>query len=151
MMTALEFLKRPMIIERRLNAALRKVELYKSLTERVTVSLGGETVSRSRDMTANETAIIRLMEAEDTVLTLRAEYMKIVDETTDMLSCLTEDFGEEILFLHYVKKKTFREIGKELFIGHSQTFEHHDMALRELDALLDEKSGQNRTKSDKTG
>ena len=135
-MTALEFLNRPAMVEKRLNAALRKVELYKSLTERITVSFGGETVSRTRDMTANETAIIKLMEAKDTVSTLKNEYEAIIDETVAVLSQLEEDYGDAILYMHYLKQMSFKAIGKELHLGHSQVYNHHDLAVSELEKHL---------------
>ena len=59
-MTAKEFLERVVLAERRVNAASRKVELYKSMAEKVTSALGGEQVTHTRDVTANENAIIRL-------------------------------------------------------------------------------------------
>ena len=135
-MTALEFLNRPAMIEKRLNAALRKVELYKSLTERITVSFGGETVSRTRDMTANETAIIKLMEAEDKVNELKTEYIALVDETTHLLNLLEEEYGEAILFQKYLKHMSNRDICKLIHLGHSQVAMHHDAAMQELDCML---------------
>ena len=136
MMTALEFLKRPTKVEKRMNAALRKVELYKSLTERITVSFGRVTVSRTRDMTANETTVIKLMEAEDKVTELKAEYMALVDETTHLLNLLKEEYGEVILFQKYLKHMSNRDICKFIHLGHSQVTIHHDAAMKELDCML---------------
>lgn len=74
MRKALEFLKRPQAIEGRIRAALYKVDLCKSMAERITASLGGEQVSHTRNVTANENAIILLTEAHEKLEKLQMEY-----------------------------------------------------------------------------
>ena len=53
------FLLRARKIEQKTDAALQKVELYRSMTERITAKLQKDSVSHSRNVTANENAIIR--------------------------------------------------------------------------------------------
>lgn len=52
-----KFLERANNIESKIDATLRKVELYKSLTQRVSAKLNRDRVSQSSDVTANEKAI----------------------------------------------------------------------------------------------
>ena len=57
------FLKRAEAVEQRIDALLSQIELYKSLTQRVTASWGSEFTAHARNVGANENAIIRLTEA----------------------------------------------------------------------------------------
>ena len=150
-MKALEFLGRAAIAERKINTALRKVELYRSMAERITASMEGEVVSRTRNVSSGEDAIIRMVEAKETVKALTAEYQSIVDEITNMFMTLTVEYGATILFLKYLKNKSFREIGEEIYLGHSRVKMIHDDAILELDGLLkrEDKSGQNWMKLDR--
>ena len=52
------------LAERRLTAAEERVVFCRAAAAKASAVLGGECVSRSRDVTANENAVIRLMEAE---------------------------------------------------------------------------------------
>lgn len=153
-MTAKEFLKRVVLAERRVNAASRKVELYKSMAEKVTSALGGEQVTHTRDVTANENAIIRLAEARSKVQQLEAAYQAIVDETIDTLVQLENQDYEHILHDYYLEHLSFLEISKKLHMSRSTVYIHHDEALQELDHLLNkirDGIGQNQTRSDGIG
>ena len=85
-MKAREFLNRAAKAERKVDAALQKVELCRSLTQRVTSTINGEQVSRTRNVTANEDAIIRLTEAKEQARALTEEYMAIVADTIKVVS-----------------------------------------------------------------
>lgn len=153
-MTAKEFLEKAVLAERRVNAASRKVELYKSMAEKVTSSIGGEQVTHTRDVTANENAIIRLAEARSKVQRLEVEYQAIVDETIDTLILLGNQDYEHILHDYYLEHLSFLEISKKLHMSRSTVYIHHDEAIQELDRLLGKSRdgiGQNRTLSDEIG
>ena len=51
-------------LERKINTAMRKQELCKGMAQRITPSLSSDRVSHTRNITASEDAISRLMEAE---------------------------------------------------------------------------------------
>ena len=54
-------------LERKINTAMRKQELCKGMAQRITPSLSSDRVSHTRNITASEDAIIRLMEAENEI------------------------------------------------------------------------------------
>ena len=135
-MTALEFLGQIAVLDRKIHAAARKVDLFRSMTQKITCSMGGEVVSRTRDVTSNETAIIKLMEAEDNLKALRNQYTVLVDNVTSVLEQITDEFGGDILTLRFVKMKSMKEISRELHIGKTWLNEHYQMSLDELDEIL---------------
>ena len=77
-MTAIEFFRRIDEVERSVHAAARKVELFKSMAEKITMSLEGEVVSHSPNVHSNEDAIIRLSEAKDDLRNLTDAYTSMV-------------------------------------------------------------------------
>ena len=62
------------LAERRLTAAEERVVFCRAAAAKASAVLGGECVSRSRDVTANENAVIRLMEAEQEYAEAEREY-----------------------------------------------------------------------------
>ena len=149
-MRALEFLERPNLIAKQITSALRKVDLYRSMTQRITCSLEGEVVSRTRDVTSNETAIIKLMEAEEVLTKLRSEYAAVVEEVTTVVETLADEFAVSILIQRYIENKPVSEISKMLNLSRTRVYVHLDTGISELDKLL-EKSGRNGTQRDTTG
>lgn len=149
-MRALEFLGRASVIKKQINTTMRKIDLLRAMTQRVTSSMDAEVVSRTRDVTSNETAIIKLMEAEDKLTALQNEYAVIVEETMAMLNQIEDEYGESILSLKYLQGKQRKEICDELHLGHTQVHDHHEKAVAELEILL-QKSGQFRTEPDSSG
>ena len=67
------------LAERRLTAAEDRVSFCQAAAAKTSAVLDGECVSRSRDVTANENAVIRLMEAEQ-------EYAKSEEPYSDLRS-----------------------------------------------------------------
>ena len=144
-MRAKEYLNRISDADRRLNAAIRKVNLYASLAENVTASIGGEQVTHTRDVTANERAIIRLAEAHDRVEQLRRERQAIVDDTVDTLDQMKDDECESLLIYHYVNRIPFPAVAKLMRICRSKIYMQHEVALQKLDALLENKDANGRS------
>ena len=149
-MRALEFLGRSSVIKKQINTTMRKIDLLRAMTQRVTSSMDAEVVSRTRDVTSNETAIIKLIEAKDRLAALQNEYAVIVEETMAMLNQIEDEYGEAILSLKYLQGKQRKEICDELHLGHTQVHDHHEKAVAELEILL-QKSGQFRTEPDGSG
>ena len=96
-MTAKEFFKKIHAAERSVESAARKVEIFKSMAEKITSSLEGETVSHTRNMHSNEDAIIRLAEAKEELARRTEVYTKLVDEFS--AGCRTGDESREQLGL----------------------------------------------------
>ena len=62
------------LAERRLTAAEERVSFCRAAATKASAVLGGEFVSRSRDVTVHENAVIRLMEAEQEYVEAERQY-----------------------------------------------------------------------------
>ena len=89
-------------MERSVHAAARKVELFKSMAEKITMSLEGEVVSHSPNVHSNEDAIIRLSEAKDDLRNLTDAYTSMVDMITEKMTRLDDPEEESLLTYHYL-------------------------------------------------
>ena len=131
-----EFLLRAEAMERRIDAALRKVELFRSLTERVTSHWGKESVSHSRNVSANEDAIIQLMEAEEQLKQLCAEYGDVVSEITALLASLESREDERLLSDIFLKHQPLEQIAAKEHVTKSCVYKRCDRALKAIEELL---------------
>ncbi|MDY4139230.1 MAG: hypothetical protein SOY30_07825 [Eubacteriales bacterium] len=131
-----EFLLRAEIMERRIDAALRKVELFRSLAERVTSHWGKESVTHSRNVSANEDAIIQLMEVEEQLKQLCAEYGVIVSEITAVLAALENREDERLLSDIFLKHQPLEQIAAREHVTKSCVYKRCGRALDALERLL---------------
>lgn len=131
-----EFLLRAEIMERRIDAALRKVELFKSLSERVTVQLDQEQVVHSRNVRANEDAIIQLMEAEEQLKQLCAEYGVVVSKITAVLGSLEDRDDERLLSDIFLKHQPLEQIAEREHVTKSCVYKRCDRALDALEMMI---------------
>ena len=93
------------LAERRLTAAEERVVFCRAAAAKASAVLGGECVSRSRDVTANENAVIRLMEAEQEYAEAEREYGDLRSQVCSLLQRLDDPINAEILKLRYVEHK----------------------------------------------
>ena len=124
-------------MERRIDAALWKVELLRSMTQRITAKLDQEHISHSRNVSANEDAIIQLMEAEEQLKQLCAEYSNVVSEITAVLAALESREDERLLSDVFLKHQPLEQIAAREHVTKSCVYKRCDRALRELERLLD--------------
>lgn len=118
--------------ERRLTAAEERVAFCRAAAAKASAVLGGECVSRSRDVTANENAVIRLMEAEQEYAEAEREYGDLRSQVCSLLQRLDDPINAEILKLRYVEHKRIPAIAKELHLSRSNAYYRHENALMEL-------------------
>lgn len=131
-----KFLERANNIESKIDATLRKVELYKSLTQRVSAKLNRDRVSQSSDVTANEKAIIRLMDEEERLKQLYDEYEKIVDEITAVLTKLEDPNDERLLVELYLENQTIHSLAAGEHVTRAGIYKRLERALEEIETLL---------------
>lgn len=131
-----EFLLRAENMERRIDAALRKVELFRSLTQRITAKLDQEQVSHSRNVSANEDAIIQLMEAEEQLKQLCTEYGDVVSEITAVLASLENREDERLLSDVFLKHHSLEQIAAREHVTKSCVYKRCDRALDALERIL---------------
>ena len=124
------------LAERRLTAAEERVAFCRAAAAKASAVLGGECVSRSRDVTANENTVIRLMEAEQEYAEAEREYGDLRNQVCSLLQRLDDPINAEILKLRYVKHKRVTAIAKELHLSRSSIYSRHEIALSELQGIL---------------
>ena len=124
------------LAERRLTAAEERVAFCRAAAAKASAVLGGECVSRSRDVTANENAVIRLMEAEQEYAEAEREYGDLRSQICSLLQRLDDPINAEILKLRYVEHKRMTAIAKELHLSRSSIYRRHEIALSELQGIL---------------
>lgn len=135
-------MKKAQVVERKINAMLVKVELCKSMTQRITASIGGERVSHTRNVTANEDAVIRLAEAHDKLEQLNLEYEQAVEEITEVISQIESAEQQTILLDYYLKHCDFDQIADKMGVGRTMVYDNHKAALIEVEKVLTSDSWQ---------
>ena len=118
--------------ERRLTAAEEQVAFCRAAAAKASAVLGGEFVSRSRDVTVHENAVIRLMEAEQEYAEAEREYGDLRSQVCSLLQRLDDPINAEILKLRYVEHKRMSTIANELHLSRSNAYYRHENALMEL-------------------
>lgn len=104
------------LAERRLTAAEERIAFCRAAAAKASAVLGGECVSRSRDVTANENTVIRLMEAEQEYAEAEQQYSEWRNQVCSLLQRLDDPINAEILKLRYVEHKRMPAIAKELHL-----------------------------------
>lgn len=126
--------------ERRLTAAEERVVFCRAAAAKASAVLGGERVSRSRDVTANENAVIRLMEAEQEYVEAERQYSDLRNQVCFLLQRLDDPMNADILRLRYVEHKRMPAIAKELHLSRSSIYSRHEIALSKLQGILQTQS-----------
>ena len=126
--------------ERRLTAAEERVSFCRAAAAKASAVLGGECVSRSRDVTANENAVIRLMEAEQEYAEAEQQYSDLRSQVCSLLQRIDDPINADILKLRYVEHKRMPAIAKELHLSRSSIYSRHEIALSELQGILQTQS-----------
>lgn len=128
------------LAERRLTAAEERIAFCRAAATKASAVLGGECVSRSRDVTANENAVIRLMEAEQEYVEAERQYSDLRNQVCFLLQRLDDPMNADILRLRYVEHKRMPAIAKELHLSRSSIYSRHEIALSELQGILQTQS-----------
>ena len=124
------------LAERRLTATEERIAFCRAAAAKASAVLGGECVSRSRDVTANENTVIRLMEAEQEYAEAERQYSDLRNQVCSLLQRLDDPINAEILKLRYVKHKRVTAIAKELHLSRSSIYSRHEIVLSELQGIL---------------
>ena len=108
MRKAVAFLKRAEAVEQRIDALLSQIELYKSLTQRVTASWGSEF----------------------------AAHRDAVEEITAVVNGMDNQAHRIILLNYYLSHMNFEKIAERIGLSRSRVYHLHAQALDELEMLL---------------
>ena len=128
------------LAERRLTAEEERVSFCRAAATKASAVLGGEFVSRSRDVTVHENAVIRLMEAEQEYVEAERQYSDLRNQVCSLLQRLDDPMNADILRLRYVEHKRMPAIAKELHLSRSSIYSRHEIALSELQGILQTQS-----------
>ena len=128
------------LAERRLTVAEERVSFCRAAATKASAVLGGEFVSRSRDVTVHENAVIRLMEAEQEYVEAERQYSDLRNQVCSLLQRLDDPMNADILRLRYVEHKRMPAIAKELHLSRSSIYSRHEIALSELQGILQTQS-----------
>lgn len=121
--------------ERCLTAAEERVSFCRAAAAKASAVLGGECVSRSRDVTVHENAVIRLMEAEQKYAEAERQYSDLRNQVCSLIQGLDDPINADILKLRYVEHKRMTDISTELHLSRTNTYYRHENALRKLGEL----------------
>lgn len=139
-MTAREFLMQAEVAEKRMKKAALKVDVLRSVCEKITAALEGETVSHTKNVTAQEERVLRLMEAEEEYSQAKLAYAQTVNNIIAVLSRLEDDEQSNLLMLYHIKHKNMSEIAMRLHISRPTAYVCHQNALDALNKLLSAKN-----------
>lgn len=138
-MTAKEFLAQAYRLDQRINSKLHQIDSLHSLTQKVTQSYDGEVVSRTRNVTSLEDAIIRLMEAE-------AELNQQIDQLVDtkieigkLIDMVHNESYRLLLEKRYLCFLSWDQIAADMHYSRRWVLNKHERALEVADRLLREK------------
>lgn len=126
--------------ERRLIAAEERVAYCRTAAAKTSVVLGSQCVSRARDVASHENAVIRLMEAEQEYAEAEREYGALRSQVCSLLQRIDDPINADILKLRYVEHKRMPAIAKELHLSRSSIYSRHEIALSELQGILQTQS-----------
>lgn len=138
-MNAKEYLGQAYRLDQHINSKLQQIEQLRSLTQRATVSYGGEPVCHSRNVSAMEDAIIRLDEAREE---LEKQISRLVDLRIEIAATIGQVRNENyrlILEKRYLCFMPWDEIACEMHYSRRWVLKSHDLAVEVVEKLLAEK------------
>lgn len=141
-MTAKEFLGQAYRLDQRINSKLQQIDSLRGLTQKVTQSYDNEVVSRTRNVSSLEDAIIRLMEAEEQ---LNMQIDQLVDtkiEIGKLIDMVHNESYRLLLEKRYLCFLSWDQIAAEMHYSRRWVLNKHERALEVADKLLREKEGR---------
>ena len=136
-MNALEFLQQAYMLEQRIETKLHQISSLRSLAETMRSYTGNEPVCHTRNVSALEDSVIKIMEQEqalneeiDWLVDLKKEILDVISEVKDLNFRL-------ILEKRHLCFESWPQIGEEM--GHTDRWAQtkHLMALQVVQQILD--------------
>ena len=141
-MTAKEFLGQAYRLDQRINSKLQQIDSLRGLTQKVTQSYDNEVVSRTRNVSSLEDAIIRLMEAEEE---LNRQIDQLVDTKIEIGKLIEKVHNESYRLLlekRYLCFLQWDQIAAEMHYSRRWVLNKHDRAVEVVDKLMAEREVQ---------
>ncbi len=136
-MNALEYLQQAYMLEQQIQTKLQQITSLRSLAETMKSYTGNEPVAHTRNVTALEDTVIKIMEEEQE---LNAEIDRLVDlkrEIRDVVSEVRELNLRLVLEKRHLCFESWPQIGREM--GHTDRWAQvkHQMALKVVQQILE--------------
>ena len=140
-MNALEFLQQAYMLEQRIETKLHQISSLRALAQTMRSFTGNEPVSHTRNVTALEDSVIKIMEQErelneeiDWLVDLKKEILDVISEVKDLNFRL-------VLEKRHLCFESWPQIGEEM--GHTDRWAQtkHVMALQVVQQILDRREG----------
>lgn len=137
-MNAKEYLSQAWRIEQQIQSKQEQLEALRSLACRVTAGSGNEPVSHTRNNTAMQDTIVRILEAEeqlnrkiDDLVAVKVDVMQVIDRVKDVMLRL-------ILEKRYLSFLPWERIAVDMGYTVRWTLARHAEALNAVQEVLDE-------------
>jgi DNA-directed RNA polymerase specialized sigma subunit len=134
--SAKEYLSQAYRIDQRINAKLEQLEHLRALSRKSTVSYGAEPVSRTRNVTAMEDSIVRLIDLENEINRDIDHLVDFKREIYGVLQKIQDPELQLLLELRYLCFKNWSEISVALELEGRYVFKVHSRALAEVAKIL---------------
>ena len=138
-MNAKEYLNQAFRMEQRVQSKLEQLEALRSLAAHVTSGFGSEPVVHTRNHTAMQDTVIRIMEAEqelnreiDELVNTKQEIKRTIDQVPDV----TLQLVLEKRYLIFLK---WEQIACDMYYSIRSVQEKHREAVRIVQGILDQR------------
>ena len=135
-MTAKEFLSRAYRLDTCINNRFEQLNRLKQLAGRTTAAYSGEVVSHSRNVHANEDAIIRIIEAEQELNREIDDLIAIKDDIKQVIALVADPTCRLLLESRYLCMNRWDDVCGKLEVSRSRVFELHQTALSMVETVL---------------
>ena len=139
-MTAKEFLRRAYTQLLRVKDVEGQAAMMRGVAEQNGAVQYGERVSGSRNMTAGEDAIIRLMEMDKKVQEAKVELLRLQSENAELINRLESTTQREILGRRYIAFESWDSIACKMCYSRRWVFRMHNAAIANLEKVVTKSS-----------
>ena len=136
MVLVTDYFDRVLSLKRQISIAISRVDRCRDMTQKITVTLTADVVSHSRNVTSNEEAIIRLVEAEDALKELNRQYNDLIAMVYTDLSKLSDEICAKVLCYYYIDQMSFDKIAIKMHIAKTSVRRYHKQGLDEFQKVL---------------
>ena len=132
-MKAKEFLERAYRQKLRVESIQMQVELIRSSAEQTGSIQYGERVSHTRNVTAMEDAVIRLMAEEEKLKNASGTLIRFQAENAELINTLDDSRQRAVLTRRYIGFETWERIAENMHYSTRWVLKQHVIALKKLD------------------
>ena len=136
-MDAKVYLSRAWIIEQQVRSKMQQIAALKSLAEKVTGGFGSEPVSHTRNVTAMQDSVVRILEAEEELNRKIDDLVAMKQEIADVIDRVEDDYQRLLLEKRYLLFMSWEEVEAELHYSKRWVQNCHRDALDAVQGILE--------------